>query len=244
MSICRGVARSTPQLLRNGLLLSKSYIRQTLPLSDSGKITGQIRLFHSSHCLLAAKKGKAAATGADIVLPDTKDLDLQMEKKLTRVIDEFAKLRNGQPNTELFRTVMVNSNGGRVSVADSGQLSVKSPIKMTITVFDPTQVNSVAEAIKDCGMGLTPMVEGNSISMSIPKPSKESREALIKTAKMIADKVSQSKIHHHTSSFCVMSFFVFFEDHPKLKVDKYYLTNRGSKMFAKSERMAWTSLRN
>ena len=189
MSTCRWIARRTPHLLRNGFL-SKFCIRQPPPLSDIGKITVQIRFYRSSDSLLAAKKGKSTAAGADIILPDTKDLDSQMDKKLTRVIDEFAKLRNGQPNTELFRTIMVNSNGARVSVADSGQLSVKSPVKMSITVFDPSQVNSVAEAIRECGMGLNPMVEGSSINMSIPKPSKESRDALIKTAKMIADKVS------------------------------------------------------
>lgn len=189
LPICSGFLRRAPQLLRNGLCISKSTIHQSQPSSNIGTMLIQTRLYRSSYCLLA-KKAKPAAGGADIVLPDTKDLDSQMDKKLTRVIDEFAKLRNGQPNTELFRTVMVNSNGARVSVADSGQLSVKSPTKMSITVFDPPQVNAVAEAIRECGMGLTPVVEGSTITMSIPKPSKESREALIKTAKMIADKVS------------------------------------------------------
>ena len=146
--------------------------------------------FHSSVYLSAAKKGKAAPSGADIVLPDTKDMDLQMEKKITRLSDEFAKLRSGQVNTEIFRTVMVDSGGARVSVADAGQLSVKSPTKMSISVFDPSITNAVAEAIRECGMGLTPTVEGNNVVMSIPKPSKESKEALVKIARVIADKVS------------------------------------------------------
>lgn len=148
--------------------------------------------FHSSSYALASKKDKPAKSVVDVVLPDTKDLDLQMEKKITRLVDEFAKLRSGQANTEIFRTVMVESGGARVSVADAGQLSVKSPTKMSISVFDPSITNAVAEAIRECGMGLTPTIEGNNIVMSIPKPSKEAKEALVKTARVIADKVSST----------------------------------------------------
>ena len=157
-----------------------------------------MRSFHGSSTA-CVKKGKPSKNDNDdspIVMPDMKAMDGQMEKKLTRLTDEFAKLRNGQPNTEVFRTVIIDSGGARLSVADAGQLTVKSPTKMSISVFDPSLVSAVAEAIRECGMSLTPVIEGNSIVMSIPKPSKESKEALVKTAKMIADKVCHD-IHLH-----------------------------------------------
>ena len=153
------------------------------------------RCFHGS-AYVSAKNGKGSKSDKDdvddvpIILPDIKNIDAQMEKKIARLSDEFAKLRSGQPNTELFRTVMVDSGGGRVSVADSGQLTIKSPTKMVISVFDPSLVSAVCEAIRECGMGLTPAIDGNSVSMSIPKPSKEAKEALCKTASKVADKVS------------------------------------------------------
>jgi Ribosome recycling factor len=156
-------------------------------------ITIQTSGFHSS-AYVAAKKTKAVAgegvVVADIVLPDTKLMDAQMEKKMVRIIDEFMKLRSGQVNTEVFRSVMVDSGGSRLSVADSGQISVKSPTKMSISVFDPSLVVLVADAIRDSGMGLNPTVEGNSVLMSMPKPSKEAKEALVRSARIIADRVS------------------------------------------------------
>ena len=155
------------------------------------KMCTTVRSFRTSSCVYA-KKGKPSKNDADdslIVMPDMKIMDIQMEKKLTRLTDEFAKLRNGQPNTEVFRTVMVDSGGARVSVADAGQLTVKSPTKMSISVFDPSLISAVAEAIRECGMSLTPVIEGSNIVMSIPKPSKESKDALVKTAKLISERV-------------------------------------------------------
>lgn len=175
-----------------------------------------VRCFHASTAA-SAKKGKGSKNDNDdspIVMPDMKNMDVQMEKKISRLTDEFAKLRTGQPNTEIFRTVMVESGGARVSVADSGQLTVKSPTKMSISVFDPSLITAVAEAIRECGMGLTPVIEGSSVVMSIPKPSKESKEALVKTARIIADKVSFHFILFSTIQYnfhgydCILTLYV------------------------------------
>lgn len=161
-------------------------------------ITIQANNFHSS-MYVAAKKSKAApAEGvvvADIVLPDTKLMDASMEKKMTRIVDEFMKLRSGQVNTEVFRSVMIDSGGSRLSVADSGQISVKSPTKMSISIFDPSLVQLVSDAIRDSGMGLNPTVEGNSVLMSMPKPSKEAKEALVRSARIIAERVSEPQFN-------------------------------------------------
>lgn len=166
-------------------------------------ITIQANNFHSS-VYVAAKKKTNAAPGegvvvADIVLPDTKLMDAAMEKKMARIVDEFMKLRSGQVNTEVFRSVMVDSGGSRLSVADSGQISVKSPTKMSISIFDPSLVQLVSDAIRDSGMGLNPTVEGNSVLMSMPKPSKEAKEALVRSARIIAERVSELQFNKRAS---------------------------------------------
>ena len=126
----------------------------------------------------------------EIKLPDLKALDSQMDKKLERMSFEFTKLRTGQANTELFKTVMVDAHGARIPVSEAGQISVKSPTKISISVFDPALISNVANAIRDCGMSLNPTIEGNNIAVAVPKPSKETRDALVKTASRIAEKVS------------------------------------------------------
>lgn len=96
-----------------------------------------VRNFHGSVCLSAKKKGGKKDKGDDddddvpIVLPDMKNMELQMEKKLVRLTDEFAKLRNGQANTDLFRKVMVPGAG--ISVADAGAYACISAYPQSIT---------------------------------------------------------------------------------------------------------------
>ena len=133
---------------------------------------------------------KANQEVPEVKLPDLKALDSQMDKKLERMTLEFSKLRTGQANTELFKTVMVDAHGARIPVSEAGQISVKSPTKISISVFDPALVSNVANAIRDCGMSLNPTIEGNNIAVAVPKPSKETRDALVKTASRIAEKVS------------------------------------------------------
>ena len=154
------------------------------------------------------KAGKADdAAPAAVKLPDMKVLEGQMDTKLQRMASEFAKLRTGQANTELFKTVTVEAHGARVSVADAGQISVKSSTKISIAVFDPALVANVANAIRDCGMSLNPTIEGNTVAVSVPKPSKETRDALVKTAGRIAEKVrrrNNSRRHVSSLTVCTM----------------------------------------
>lgn len=70
---------------------------------------------------------------------------------------------------------------------------MKGPSKMSIAVYDPTLVSEIAKAIRDCGMSLSPVTDGNNVIISIPKPSKETKDLLVKAASKIADKVCHCK---------------------------------------------------
>jgi hypothetical protein len=126
------ICRLTQVVLRKTVqktLLTKSL--SNLPIQEIG-LKSQLssycyvtaRNFHGSVCLSAKKKGGKKGKDDDddddvpVVLPDMKNMELQMEKKLVRLTDEFAKLRNGQANTDIFRNVMVPGAG--ISVADAG----------------------------------------------------------------------------------------------------------------------------
>jgi ribosome recycling factor len=126
-----------------------------------------------------------------VKLPDMKELDGAMERKITRLADEFSKLRSGQVSAEIFKNVMVDCHGSRVSVSEAAQVSLKGPSKLTVSVYDPTLVSAVSNAIRDCGMNLNPTTEGNAILVTMPKPSKETRDAVLKTASKAAEKAKQ-----------------------------------------------------
>lgn len=126
---------------------------------------------------------------AEIVLPDMKVLDSKMERIITRFISDLSNIVVGKASTDMFNNVMINANGAKVSVSECGQVTLKSPTKMSISVFDPALTNMIANTIRDSGFGVNPTVEGsNSISMTIPKPSKETRDNLVKISSKAGDK--------------------------------------------------------
>ncbi len=62
---------------------------------------------------------------------------------------------------------------------------------INIVAFDPQLSGAIATAIREGGMGLNPLVEGNTVMVNIPKPSKESRDLLIKTASKYSERTKQ-----------------------------------------------------
>jgi ribosome recycling factor len=141
------------------------------------------------------KKGKGKNDDDDddddveIILPDVKDLDAKIERITSRFIDDLSNIVFGKASTDMFNNVLINANGSKVSVSECGQVTLKSPTKMSISVFDPALTNMIANTIRDSGFGINPTVEGsNSITMTIPKPSKETRDRLIKISNKAGDK--------------------------------------------------------
>ena len=174
----------------------------------------QASSFHSSSLLLAPK-GKKGGKGNDdeqvvkVNLPDIKKYDASMEDKISKLVDEFSRIRGGRSNPDMFKSLLVDALGSRVPLSEAGQISMPNPSKMVVTTFDPAlaapgkhaylvccKLSSkeivVANSIRTCGMGLSATVEGNTIVVNIPKPSAEVREDLVKVAGKAAEKVSMN----------------------------------------------------
>lgn len=150
-----------------------------------------VRLYsNSSLCLFAkAKKNKNETNESDnntSSLPDSINIKKQMENIIDKFTKELSSLKIGRVSSDMFNDIHLGSLGPISSV---GQVSLKTSSNITISVYDPSLTKIVSDAIKDCGLGLTPNIEGSIVSIFIPKPSKESRELLVKSASRIGEKV-------------------------------------------------------
>jgi ribosome recycling factor len=168
-------------------------------VKSSGSICklNSIRSFHGSISVCAPKKkgGKEKeAIDEEVVqieLPKSADYEVLMDKRITYLESEFNSLRAGRASVDMFNHLDVAAYGSKMSIAEAGQISLKSPTKLSIVAFDPELSGAIATAIREGGMNLNPMVEGNTIMVNIPKPSKESRDLLIKTASKYSEKTKQ-----------------------------------------------------
>jgi ribosome recycling factor len=155
-----------------------------------------IRNYQTSKIIMAkAKKGKhvnAEENNSDesVKLQDVKEYDLLMEKRIIRLVDEFTRLRAGRVSSDMFDNVVIEAYGSKTILTEVGQVTVKGPTKVSIAVFDPLLVQHVSKALEEYGLNLNPVVEGNMVEVVIPKPSKETREALVKNASKASEKVS------------------------------------------------------
>ncbi len=156
----------------------------------------QMAYFHSSLKVCSKVNSKKGQKGKDkynedevmqsIKLPEIKSYEKSMDGTLTWVSNEFAKMKVGRISADLFSNLNVESHG---SLGKAAQITMKSNSKLVVAVYDPSMVKSVADAIRGCGLNLNPTIEGTNVLANIPKPSKESRDALVKSAQKVAEKV-------------------------------------------------------
>jgi hypothetical protein len=149
------------------------------------------RSFHCSApaAAKAKKGGKGKGDNDDEEggqLPEIGPTKQKMEQVVQRFADEVSKLKVGRASVDMFDGIMVGSYG---SVSSAGQVSVKTANTVSVAVYDPSMVKTVADAIKDCGMGFNPTIENSNVTVFVPKPSKESREQMVKAASKSAEKV-------------------------------------------------------
>ena len=143
------------------------------------------------------KGGKGGGRGDDedagppVELPSIKDLDASMEKRVARLVSEFADMRGGRVTPDMFNNLMVEAHGTRISLGEAGQATLKTSSKINIAVYDPELVASVVKGIRESGQGLSPTSEGNNVVINVPKPSREARDGLVKQAGRVAERVKQ-----------------------------------------------------
>lgn len=82
---------------------------------------------------------------------------------------------------------MVEVYGGKMPLNQIGTVSVPEPRMLSVQVWDAGNVKATEKAIRDSGLGLNPMPEGNNIRIPIPDLNEERRAELSKIAGKYAE---------------------------------------------------------
>ena len=92
----------------------------------------------------------------------------RMDKAITALKDEFSSLRTGRASAGLLDQVMVDAYGSSVPLNTVGSVSVPEPRSISVNIWDRGLVVSVEKAIRNAGLGLNPVVDGQSLRVPIP----------------------------------------------------------------------------
>ncbi|MDB5453454.1 MAG: ribosome recycling factor, partial [Caulobacteraceae bacterium] len=87
----------------------------------------------------------------------------RMDKAVAALKEEFQSLRTGRASAGLLDQVMVDAYGSNVPLSQVGSVSVPDPRSITVSVWDRGVVVSVEKAIRNAGLGLNPVVEGQNL---------------------------------------------------------------------------------
>ena len=124
---------------------------------------------------------------ADAEKPNLAKYRDRMDKAIAVLKDEFGSLRTGRANSALLDQVTVEAYGSTMPINQVGAVSVPEPRSITVSVWDKGLVVSVEKAIRNAGLGLNPVVEGQNLRIPIPALTEERRKDLAKLAGKYAE---------------------------------------------------------
>ena len=111
----------------------------------------------------------------------------RMDKAVAALKEEFGSLRTGRANSSLLDQITVDAYGSTMPINQVGAVSVPEPRSITVSVWDKALVVSVEKAIRNSGLGLNPVVEGQNLRIPIPPLTEERRKDLAKLASRYAE---------------------------------------------------------
>lgn len=118
---------------------------------------------------------------------DLDDIERRMVGAVEALKREFQGLRTGRASTALLDPLMVEAYGASTPINQVGTIGAPEPRMLTVNVWDKGLAGAVEKSIRDSGLGLNPMKDGNLIRIPIPELSGERRQELTKVAAKYAE---------------------------------------------------------
>ena len=111
----------------------------------------------------------------------------RMDKAITALKEDFAGLRTGRANAGLIENVMVDAYGSTSPITSVAAISVPEPRMITVSVWDKGVTIAVEKAIRNAGLGLNPITDGQTLRIPVPPLTEERRRDLAKLAGKYAE---------------------------------------------------------
>ena len=118
---------------------------------------------------------------------DLDDIERRMEGAVATLKTDLGGLRTGRASASLLEPIMVEAYGQHMPIAQVGTISVPEPRMLSVQVWDKGQVALVEKAIRESGLGLNPMTDGQLVRIPLPELNEERREELVKVAGRYAE---------------------------------------------------------
>ena len=126
---------------------------------------------------------------------DMADMKRRMESAVSAFQHDLGGLRTGRASSTLLDPVVVKAYGSEVPLNQVANVTVPEPRMLLVNVWDKSMVGAVERGIRDSGLQLNPMAEGQSVRVPLPELNEERRRELVKVANDYAEKARVAVRH-------------------------------------------------
>ncbi len=127
------------------------------------------------------------------------EADKKMSGAVRSMEDCFAGLRTGRASTKLLDHIKVESYGQYMPINQLSSISILDSQMLSVQVWDRSMAKSIENAIRESGLGLNPISDGQLLRIPIPPLSEERRKELIKKASEYTEhaKIALRNVRRH-----------------------------------------------
>ena len=119
---------------------------------------------------------------------DKADLERRMKGAVESLRGDLQGLRTGRANVHLLDPIQVDVYGSNMPLNQVGTVSAPEPRMLSIQVWDKSNVAAVERSIRNSGLGLNPVTDGQNVRLPIPDLTEERRKELAKLAGQYSEK--------------------------------------------------------
>eukprot|EP00002_Diphylleia_rotans_P010291 TRINITY_DN20701_c0_g1_i1.p1 TRINITY_DN20701_c0_g1~~TRINITY_DN20701_c0_g1_i1.p1 ORF type:complete len:250 (+),score=68.91 TRINITY_DN20701_c0_g1_i1:50-799(+) len=113
---------------------------------------------------------------------DMNNLKTRFAMAKEALMKDLSTLRPGRASANLLDGVQVATQKNRSSLLSIANITVQNAQTLLVQPFDVSHIKEIEKAVRSAGLGLNPVVEGESIKVPIPKMTLTHRQDMIKTA--------------------------------------------------------------
>jgi len=120
-----------------------------------------------------------------------KELEKRLEKALEVVKKDLSSVRTGRAKPSLVEDVKVEAYGAIMTIKELATITTPDSSLILIAPWDKSVVAAIASGIQKAELNIQPIVDGESIKISIPAPTEERRLELVK---MVMQKIESGRV--------------------------------------------------
>jgi ribosome recycling factor len=121
------------------------------------------------------------------------DAGARMDRAVEAAKEDFATVRTGRANPQMFQKVMVDYYGSPTPLAQLASLNNPEARTLVVNPYDKSALKAIEQAIRDMpNLGVNPTNDGTIVRVTMPELTQDRRKEYVK---IVRGKGEDAKVH-------------------------------------------------